>query len=105
MLFKAFAMDRNFRSRRREGERNYSWTEEIRVVLSFFPFFFSMQNAWWRQSKHLLTYLPFHDDYYEMGFLHQCHVLYSYIAFLLAFIIFLLQRMPENYRQATMQDP
>ena len=41
MLFKAFAIDRNFRSRRREGERNYSWTEEIRVVL----FFFSFSNA------------------------------------------------------------
>ena len=101
MLFKAFAIDRNFRSRRREGERNYSWTEEIRVVLFFF--LFQMQNAWWRQSKHF-TYLPFHDDYYEMGFLQLCHVLYSYIAFLLVFIV-LLQRMPENYRQATMQDP
>ena len=73
-----------------------------------------MQNAWWRQSKHshfglLRPYLPFHDDCYEMGDLHQC-INITYICqidclrFLLAFII-LLQRMPESYRQATMHDP
>ena len=34
MLFKAFAIDRNFNQQERgEKERNYSWTEEIRVVV------------------------------------------------------------------------
>ena len=105
MLFKAFAIDRNFRSRRREGDRNYSWTEEIRVVLSFFHFFFHNAECL-VASEQTNTYLQ-----------HTCpstttttkwasciNVTYLYIAFLLAFII-LLQRMPESYRQATMQDP